>query len=193
MAHFREEVSRLRVPSLRFLPGEHDATLDEGEAFREAFGPSRWSFDHEGVHFIGLDNVSLGAALGKEQLEWLEADLARVPREAPTVVFAHRPLFDLYPAWDWDTTDGARAIELLARRENVSVFYGHIHQEHTHETGSIVHHAARSLVFPLPPPGGAPQRVPLPYDAAATDHGVGWREAKMRYSLAAPISRTLVT
>jgi 3',5'-cyclic AMP phosphodiesterase CpdA len=193
MARFRDAIAPLDAVPLRFLPGEHDATLDEGEAFRETFGATHWSFDHEGVHFVGLDNVSLGAALGKEQLAWLEQDLARAQRDAPVIVFAHRPLFDLAKSWDWDTTDGTRALELLAARERVTVFYGHIHQEHTHTTGRITHHAARSLVFPLPAPASVPEKKPLAWDPSARDHGVGWRSVGTGYSVGAPISRTFTT
>jgi 3',5'-cyclic AMP phosphodiesterase CpdA len=178
MARFKELVSALKVKDIRFLPGEHDASPDHGEAYREAFGDLHYSFDHKGVHFIALDNVSeAGNVLGASQLEWLAGDLARVPRDARVVVFAHRPLFDLYPEWDWATKDGARAIELLSGRPPglVTVFYGHIHQEHHQTTGSITHHSARSLIFPLPAPGSAPKRAPLPWDPASKDHGLGWR------------------
>jgi 3',5'-cyclic AMP phosphodiesterase CpdA len=180
MARFKEIVSALRVKDVRFLPGEHDAAPDHGEAYREAFGATRWSFDHEGVHFVALDNVSNGGgSLGDEQLSWLSSDLARVPREQRVVVFAHRPLFDLYPAWDWATSDGAKAIEILSSRDDVSVFYGHIHQEHHHTTGRILHHSARSLMFPLPAPGSVPKKAPLPWDPASRDHGLGWRSVAL--------------
>ncbi len=94
------------------------------------------------------------------------------------VVFTHRPLFDLYPQWDWATRDGARAIELLSTHSNVTVFYGHIHQEHHQMTGNIAHHAARSLMFPLPAPGSAPKRDPIKWDAGAPYRGLGWREVE---------------
>ena len=181
MARFKEIVSRLDVKDVRFLPGEHDASLDRGDAFREAFGETRYSFDHKGVHFIALDNVSeASGVLGDAQLQWLAADLARVPAGVRVVVLAHRPLFDLYPAWDWATKDGARAIDLLNQREDVTVFYGHIHQEHHHATGKIAHHSARSLVFPLPAPGSVPKKGPLPWDETSADHGLGWRSIAMR-------------
>jgi 3',5'-cyclic AMP phosphodiesterase CpdA len=176
MARFKEIVSALKVKDVRFLPGEHDASLDQGEAFREAFGDTHYAFDHKGVHFIALDNVSAaGGVLGDAQLQWLASDLARVPPGTRIVVLAHRPLFDLYPAWDWATKDGARAIELLSQRDLVTVFYGHIHQEHHQLTGKIAHHSARSLVFPLPAPGSVPKKGPLPWDPASVDHGLGWR------------------
>ena len=179
MTEFREQIAALKVPTVRLMPGEHDAALDRGEAFREFFGPTHYTFEHRGVHFVVLDNVSDPAArIGDEQLEWLRADLERVAKEAPVVVFTHRPLFDLYPQWDWATRDGARAIEILATHSNVTVFYGHIHQEHHQMTGNIAHHAARSLMFPLPAPGSAPKRDPIKWDTAEPYRGLGWREVE---------------
>jgi len=114
LAEFREIVGALKVKEVRFMPGEHDASLDNGKAFKEFFGPTHYTFDHKGVHFIVVDNVSdPTAAIGDEQLQWLQADLNSQPRDARIVVFTHRPLFDLYPQWDWATRDGARAIALL--------------------------------------------------------------------------------
>jgi 3',5'-cyclic AMP phosphodiesterase CpdA len=176
MARFKDIVSGLKVKDVRFIPGEHDASLDRGDAYREAFGETRYSFDHKGVHFIALDNVSEASGiLGDAQLQWLAADLARTPADMQVVVLAHRPLFDLYPAWDWMTKDGGRAIDILSQRDNVTVFYGHIHQEHHQMTGRIAHHSARSLVFPLPAPGSVPKKAPVPWDPASSDHGLGWR------------------
>lgn len=172
MKRFREIVSALRVKDVRFMPGEHDASLDRGEAYREFFGALNYTFDHKGVHFIVLDNVSDPAAkLGDEQLVWLAADLRQHKADDRIVVLTHRPLFDLKPDWDWTTADGARAIELLMPYSNVVVFYGHIHQEHHHMTGHIAHHAAKSLIFPLVAPGSQPRRAPKPYDPAQPDLG----------------------
>ncbi|MGE5116592.1 MAG: metallophosphoesterase family protein [Betaproteobacteria bacterium] len=179
MAEVRELVGGLRVKTVHFMPGEHDAALDHGRAFKELFGPTTYAFDHKGVHFIALDNVSDPAAsLGDEQLGWLADDLRRQSTDARIVVFAHRPLFDLYPQWDWATRDGARAVELLSGHANVTVFYGHIHQEHHHMTGHIAHHSAKSLIFPLPAPGSQPKRTPLPWDPAQPYHGLGFREVE---------------
>ncbi len=167
MKRFREIVSALRVKDVRFMAGEHDASLDKGEAFKEFFGALSYTFDHKGVHFIVLDNVSdPGAKLGDEQLAWLAADLKQRKTDDRIVVLTHRPLFDLYPQWDWTTADGAKAIDILMPYKNVVVFYGHIHQENHHMTGHIAHHAAKSLMFALPAPGSQPKRLPLPYDAA---------------------------
>jgi len=180
MKQFREIVSALRVKDVRFMPGEHDASLDKGEAYKEFFGAPYYTFDHKGVHFIALDNVSDPAAkLGDEQLAWLAADLKQRHADDRIVVLTHRPLFDLMPSWDWTTADGAKAIDLLMPYKNVVVFYGHIHQEHHQNTGHIAHHAAKSLIFALPVPGSQPRRAPLPYDAASPGKGLGVRDVAM--------------
>ena len=176
LAEFRSIVSGLKNKNVRFIPGEHDAALDNGQAWKEAFGASTYSFDHKGVHFIALDNVSDRAAqLGAAQLAWLKADLASQAADARIVVFTHRPLFDLYPQWDWATRDGDQAIATLMPYQNVTVFYGHIHQEHHFKTGHINHHAARSLIFPQPAPGSTPKRVPVAWDPAHPYQGLGFR------------------
>jgi hypothetical protein len=177
MREFKEIVSGLRTPAMRFMPGEHDASLDEGKAYQELFGATHYSFDHKGIHFAVLDNVSdPKAALGDAQIDWLLADLKPLAPTAPIVIFTHRPLFDLAPQWDWATRDGAKAIDLLQHWKNVTVFYGHIHQEHHFRTGAIPHHAAQSLIFPLPPPMSQPKRAPVPWDPAHPRRGLGFRE-----------------
>jgi len=176
LTEFKQIVSELEVKTVRFMPGEHDASLDNGKAYQEFFGPTRYAFDHKGVHFIVLDNVSdPRAQIGEEQLAWLAADLRRQKADAPIVVFTHRPLFDLAPQWDWATRDGAKAIDLLMPYRNVTVFYGHIHQEHHQMTGHIAHHAAKGLMFPLPAPGSQPNRTPMPWNPAEPYKGLGFR------------------
>jgi len=179
LAEFKEVVSGLKVPNVRFMPGEHDAALDQGKAFGEFFGPTHYTFDHKGVHFIVVDNVSDPAArIGEEQLAWLAKDLAAQPRDARIVVFTHRPLFDLAPQWDWATRDGEKAVDLLMPFPNVTVFYGHIHQENHRMTGHIAHHSAKSLIFPLPAPMSQPKREPIPWDAEHPYRGLGFREVE---------------
>lgn len=176
LAQFRDIAAKLNVRDVRFLPGEHDASVDRGEAYQEFFGPTHYSFDHKGVHFITLDNVSdPKGAIGDAQLAWLAADLAQIPKDTPIVVLTHRPLFDLVPEWGWATADAARAIDLLSPFAHVTVFYGHIHQEHHRMTGAIAHHAAKSLIFPLPPPG-SPDHKPMAWDPTQPYRGLGWRE-----------------
>jgi hypothetical protein len=177
LAEFKQIVGALKNPNVRFMPGEHDASLDRGQAWSEFFGETHYSFDHKGVHFVVVDNVSDPAArIGEAQLAWLKADLDAQDKDARIVVFTHRPLFDLYPQWDWATRDGASAMELLMPYRNVTVFYGHIHQEHHHMTGHIAHHSAKSLIFPLPAPGAAPKREPIRWNPAEPYYGLGFRE-----------------
>lgn len=179
MDEVRSIIGGLKVRDVKFMPGEHDASLDHGKAFQEFFGATHYTFDHKGVHFIVVDNVSdPGASIGSDQLAWLAADIDRQPKDARIVVFTHRPLFDLYPQWDWATTDGAKAIEILQARDNVTVFYGHIHQEHHFKTGAIEHHAAKGLMFALPAPGSQLKRTPVAWDPAAPYKGLGFREVE---------------
>ena len=179
LAEFKEIVSQLKVKNLYFTPGEHDAALDSGEAYKEFFGETHYTFEHKGIQFIVLDNVSdSAAALGSEQLNWLQSVLSSFNKDQNIVVFTHRPLFDLYPQWDWATKDGAAAIELLMPYRNVTVFYGHIHQENFHMTGHIPHHSAKSLMFPLPLPGSQLKRTPIPWNVETPYKDIGFREVK---------------
>jgi 3',5'-cyclic AMP phosphodiesterase CpdA len=164
MATFREITGRLKAKKLMCVPGEHDAGLDGGALFRDNFGPSNYSFDHRGVHFIALDNVSRAKPeVGSEQLAWLKKDLARFSKSAPIVVFTHRPLFDLKPEWEWFTIDGDDVMNALGGYENVTVLYGHIHRDDEHHEGHAHHYAARSLIFAFPEPT-APAKKPYPFD-----------------------------
>jgi 3',5'-cyclic AMP phosphodiesterase CpdA len=175
MQTFREIAGRLKTTKLMCVPGENDAGLDAGVLFRENFGPSNYSFDHRGVHFIALDNVSRAKPeVGPEQLAWMKKDLARFSKSAPIVVFTHRPLFDLKPEWEWFTTDGDDVMNALAGFENVTVLYGHIHQDHEHEEGHVHHYAARSLIWAFPEPAAAVKK-PNPFDKDQPFKNLGLR------------------
>jgi hypothetical protein len=192
MTDFKAIVAGLKVKEVRFIPGENDAGLDNGEMYRTMFGAGNYSFDHKGVHFVALDNVSdPNGLIGESQLEWMHADLARFDKSQPIVVFAHRPLFDLYPGWDWATTDGAKAIDILTPYQNASVFFGHIHQEHHQMTGNIAHHAAESLIFPFPPAGSQPKRKPVPWDPAHPFKGLGFTSAQSQTGAIKPVTKEI--
>jgi len=176
MKEFKQIVGELDTKVVHFMPGEHDASLDQGATYKDFFGETHYTFDHKGVHFITIDNVSdPTGSIGEAQLEWLKADLAKQKQDANIVVLTHRPLFDLYPQWDWATRDGSKAIDLLRPFQNVTVFYGHIHQENHHMTGHIAHHSAKSLMLPMPPAGSMPKRQPIPWNAAEPYKGMGFR------------------
>jgi 3',5'-cyclic AMP phosphodiesterase CpdA len=186
MREFSAIVKDLKVQKVWFMPGEHDASLDNGAVYQEFFGATHYTFDHKGVHFIALDNVSDPRAhLGEAQLQWLAADLAKLDKKQRIVVFTHRPLFDLAPTWDWATPDGGKAIDMLTPFDNVVVFYGHIHQENHHMTGNIAHHSAQSLMFPLPAPLSVAKKSPIPWDASAPYKGLGFREVQLAQGQAA--------
>jgi hypothetical protein len=155
-----------------FIPGEHDMLDPEsGKAFLNRFGKGSqgagwYSFDHKGVHFVALVNVTdlkpggMGN-LGAAQLQWLKADLAGRASSTPIVVFAHIPLWTVYAEWGWGTDDSAEALKLLARFGSVTVLNGHIHQITQKVEGHVAFHTARSTAFPQPVPGTAPSPGPL--------------------------------
>lgn len=154
-----------------FVPGEHDMLVDNGQQYLQRYGKGTkgagWcSFDHRGVHFIGLVNVvdlkagGLGT-LGEEQLNWLEKDLAGRSSSTPIVVFAHIPLWIVYPQWGWGTDDGAKALSYMRRFGSVTVLNGHIHQTMQKVEGNVFYHTAMSTAFPQPKPGAAPSPGPM--------------------------------
>ena len=152
-----------------YVPGEHDTSVDDGKTFLDRYGKgtkgSGWySYDHKGVHFIGLVNVvqleGMGK-LGQPQLEWLKQDLSGLKSSTPIVVFAHIPLWAIYPDWGWGTSDSEQALALLRRFGSVSVLNGHIHQIMQKVEGNVTFHTAMSTAFPQPAPGTAPSPGPL--------------------------------
>jgi Icc protein len=166
----QQVLSELSVP-IFYVPGEHDVLDDDGKSYLARFGQGTrgagWhSFDHQGVHFIGLVNVvnlkagGLGS-LGAEQLAWLEQDVKQLKSSTPIVVFAHIPLWSVYPEWGWGTDDSARALSYLKRFGSVSVLNGHIHQVMQKVEGHVTFHTAMSTAFPQPAPGSAPSPGPM--------------------------------
>ncbi len=179
MKQFKEIAGRLNVPLIKCVAGEHDAGLDNSTLYREFFGETYYSFDHRGMHFVALDNVSQGKPkVGAEQLEWLKKDLARFPKSAPIIVFTHRPLFDLKPEWEWFTSDGDDVMNVLAPYENVTVLYGHIHRDDMHEENHVHHYAARSLIFAFPDPAKVADKKPFPFDKDQPFKNLGIRQVQ---------------
>jgi 3',5'-cyclic AMP phosphodiesterase CpdA len=160
--------SRLDV---HYVPGEHDFLDPDLKFYRERYGRGTkgagwYSFDANGVHFIGLVNVvNLKAGglgnLGNDQLEWLENDVKGRSASTPIVVFAHIPLWTIYPNWGWGSDDGAQALSYLKRFGSVTVLNGHIHQVMQKVEGNLTFHTARSTAFPQPAPGTAPSPGPM--------------------------------
>jgi Icc protein len=166
----QQVVSELSLPVF-YVPGEHDMLEDDGRSYLDRFGKGTvgggWqSFDKGGTHFVGLVNVlnlkagGLGT-LGQEQLEWLEKDVKSLSSSTPVVVFAHIPLWTVYPDWGWGTDDGGQALSYLKRFGSVSVLNGHIHQVMQKVEGNVTFHTAMSTAFPQPAPGTAASPGPM--------------------------------
>jgi plastocyanin len=166
----QQELAGIGAPVF-YVPGEHDVLNDNGKRYLDRFGKNTrgagwYSFDQAGVHFIGLVNVvdlkagGMGA-LGAGQLEWLEGDVKRLKSSTPIVVFAHIPLWSVYPEWGWGTDDSARALSYLKRFGSVAVLNGHIHQVMQKVEGNVTFHTAMSTAFPQPAPGAAPSPGPM--------------------------------
>jgi 3',5'-cyclic AMP phosphodiesterase CpdA len=165
-----QSLKSVKTEKIFYVPGEHDVT-DNGKLYLERYGKGTlgdgwYSFDSHGVHFIGLVNVTnhvdggLGY-IGPAQLKWLEDDLKPLSNSTPIVVFAHIPLWAIYPQWGWGTDDSAQALTLLKRFGSVSVLNGHIHQTIQKVEGNITFHTANSTAFPQPAPGVAPSPGPM--------------------------------
>lgn len=170
---FDQLLQNCRTKDVFYVPGEHDVLNDGGKLYRERYlkkvdakGAGWYSFNKNGVHFIGLVNVvnleagGLGQ-LGQDQLEWLEEDLNGLRAETPIVVFAHIPLWTVYPQWGWGTSDSERALGFLKRFGSVTVLNGHIHQVLQKIEGNVTFHTAMSTAFPQPAPGSAPSPGPM--------------------------------
>ena len=164
-----------------YVPGEHDTVTDGGKQYLERYGKAAkgrgwFSFNHKDVHFVGLSNVQVldgMGQLGADQLEWLQADLKSQPSSRPVVVFAHIPLWSVYPQWGWGTADSEQALGLLKRFGSVTVLNGHIHQAMQKVEGNITFHTAMSTAFPQAKPGeGAPGPMKVADDKLRSVLGV---------------------
>jgi 3',5'-cyclic AMP phosphodiesterase CpdA len=172
-----------------YVPGEHDVIGDAGAEFFKRFGQKQnkggwYSFDKDGVHFVGLINVlsfkppvGLGG-LGADQLAWLKNDLSGLSASTPIVVLAHMPLWDLYTQWGWGTEDSAQAMSYLKRFGSVTVLNGHIHQIQQKVEGTITYYTARATAYPQPAPGEAPVPGPKKVPADELHKYIGIRDVR---------------
>jgi 3',5'-cyclic AMP phosphodiesterase CpdA len=169
-----------------YVPGEHDIASDDGALYLERFGKGTkgrgwYSFTHKGVHFVGLNNCQQVDAMGKmgdDQLSWLKGDLASLSPSTPIVIFAHIPLWMVYPDWGWGTPDAAEALTYLKRFGSVTVLNGHIHQVVQKVEGKVAFHTAASTAFPQPAPGSAPHAGPMVVPAGKLKSVLGITKVK---------------
>jgi len=179
-------IKTVRAGETFYVPGEHDIASDDGAMYLERFGKGTkgrgwYSFTHKGVHFIGLNNCQQVDAMGKmgdDQLSWLKADLAAQSASMPVVIFAHIPLWMVYPEWGWGTPDAAEALTYLKRFGSVTVLNGHIHQVVQKVEGNVTFHTATSTAFPQPAPGSAPHAGPMVVPAGKLKSVLGITEVK---------------
>jgi Icc protein len=178
----QQVVGTIKTGTVLYVPGEHDVIGDMGAEYKRRFVPKPrttfwYSTDFQGVHFVGLSNVGgegTFGVLGVDQLDWLSKDLQGVNRDTPIVVFAHVPLYAVYPPWGWTTQDSAQALNLLKPFSSVTVLNGHIHQVLSQVEGNIHFHTAYSTAYPMHPPGVV---GPGPFKLPATDllRSIGYR------------------
>ena len=190
-------MSGLQIGELHTVPGEHDVTDGIGTEYFNRFGKASnnkgyYSFDHNGVHFIALNNVmsfkpgGLGG-LGNDQIAWFANDLQRRPSSTPIVVFAHMPLWTIFEPWGWGTGDADQAFALLRRFGSVTVLNGHIHQIVQKVEGNITFHTARSTAYPQPTAGNGPGPGPLKVPSDKLPSMLGITSVAVRADLGPPI------
>jgi Icc protein len=162
-----ELLKEVKTGRVLYVPGEHDFEGDGNREYLKRYGKGTrgtgwYSFDHQGVHFIGLVNVASAKSgsgdgglgvIGQDQLNWLEKDLAGLSDSNPVVVFAHVPLWMVYEKWGWGTRDSEQALRILKRFGSLTVLNGHIHQVLQKVEGNVTFHTARSTAFPQSEPG----------------------------------------
>jgi 3',5'-cyclic-AMP phosphodiesterase len=178
----RQMLSSIKTGVTYAVPGEHDVIDDKGAAFFKMFaGPSAthwYSFDAANVHALALTNVidiTAGGLLGRDQLEWARTDLAKHDASTPIVVFAHIPLYAVYPDWGWTTDDFSELLTMLRRFDSVTVLNGHIHQVLSKVDGNVRFFTADSTAFPQPSPGSEPKPHPLTVPAGELGRHLGIR------------------
>jgi 3',5'-cyclic AMP phosphodiesterase CpdA len=169
-----------RAGHVFYVPGEHDF-IDDGVQYKQRFGKGAvgngwYSYNHRGVHFVGLNNcvqVDAMGSMGDDQLAWLKSDLAGMSHSTPIVVFAHIPLWMVYEKWGWGTKDGAQALAMLKPFGSVTILNGHIHQIVQKVEGNVAFHTAMSTAFPQPAPGAAPNPGPMTVPAGELETVLG--------------------
>jgi 3',5'-cyclic-AMP phosphodiesterase len=190
----KQILGTLKAPLIT-LPGEHDV-IGSPDAFLAAFAHAGardgwFSWDQGGTHFLALVNVfnfEIDGKLGAKQLAFVENDLAAQKKSTPIVVFAHVPLYALYPPWGWTTEDGSRVMAALRKFDAVTVLNGHIHQIVQHTDGNIKFATAASTAYPQPAPGTAPKPGPLMVPQSKLMSVLGYRSVAVAPKASATIS-----
>ena len=179
-------IKSAKVGEVFYVPGEHDY-IDDGEQYKQRFGKGTigngwYSYNHKGIHFVGLNNcvqVDAMGDMGDDQLKWLKSDLSGLSHSTPIVVFAHIPLWMVYEKWGWGTKDGEQALAMLKPFGSVTVLNGHIHQVVQKVEGNVAFHTAMATAFPQPGPGTAPNPGPMMVPAGKLESVLGVTKVKV--------------
>ncbi|MCY0908579.1 MAG: metallophosphoesterase [Sulfobacillus thermotolerans] len=171
---FRSKMEGTGIP-FYCVPGEHDALMDRGELYQKAIGPLHYRFERGGVQFFALDNVSRGFFVGDEQRQWLAQEIHKVDPNAPTIILAHAPLYDLFVPWNWYTYDAQQVLALFQHFRSVTVLFGHIHQLMSRRQPHVIQAAGLSTAWPLPEPVGLEKLEKWPQSASDPLMGLGLR------------------
>ncbi len=180
----KKMLDKLKVP-YHIIPGEHDWYLNMGQGWRGMFGNDHWSFNHKGVHFIGMNSIIVPDywsmkgltpdermgymtelecsrcgpfGVPDDQLDWLAKDVKDLAPDTPVVIFTHSPLWDYYPRWNFQTSDAPEIRGILRKFDKVMAIHGHVHQVVYNQIGNIVSAGMMSTSWPWPYPP-----VALPY------------------------------
>jgi hypothetical protein len=170
-SEFPRQSAELKVPTVSFFAGEHDASLDRGEAYQEVIGgPLRYTFDHKGVHFIVLvqHGGPLRPCLGARTRATGCKPISRGARTDGADRGAHAP-GPPPPAVCFirnglgDAATGRRPVDALlghvSQRDGVR--RPHPPRATTSAPGTSSTTPRTALMFPLSPPGRPPQNDPL--------------------------------
>jgi len=182
----KQMLGTIKTGAVYAVPGEHDIIDDRGALYFKMFGRGAkpwYSFDAAGVHALASTNVldiKAGGYLGRDQLEWARADLAKQRNNTPIVVFAHIPLYAVYPEWGWTTDDYLELLSMVRRFDSVTVLNGHIHQVLSKVDGKITFFTADSTAFPQPKPGNAPKPGPMKVPAGQLSQLLGIRTVSLQ-------------
>lgn len=166
-------------PPCWLLPGEGEVTA--AAPWTALFGPGRFSFAHQGWHFLGLDTTVLHPVsrqyafqVGFEHQAWLAGELARLEPTTPLVIFSHGPLYRLFQPWHWWTREAEVLHDLLAGRERVFLFNGHVHQNIALQQHNLVFQGVRATAWPSPDVRLGHQGEPPGPPANPGREGCGW-------------------
>ena len=170
----KAKLEGLNIPWLA-VPGEHDTFGDQGQLFQQVIGSLFFHRAFQGLHMIGLDNVSRGPFLGNKQYQWFRSELARLQPTDPVVVFSHRPLYDVFTPWNWYTYDGDKVYTSLDSFNRRLCVFGHVHQAMSHQSHHTANLSGLPASWPLPSPGPLERLQPWPQGASHPDMGLGFR------------------